>query len=245
MNIFHLILNAGPVAKFTLAVLLFFSVLTWAVIFVKWRQFRAAQRGLEELSRLAERSPDLPDFAHKMKRYKHSPAWRVARLLLAEVARLRAEGALPAEKELFALWLEMFIKRLGRHLAVGLKQELFALKEGLPFLAIAGNSSPFIGLFGTVWGIMAAFERIGLKGNASLATVAPGIAEALIATALGLFAAIPASIAYNFFVARLEALEERLTEVGERVILLVEKEFMREITAPEEETSFDEEGPHE
>jgi len=240
LNLFHLLLSAGPVAKVTLLVLILFSVLTWAVIFLKWRQFRAAGKGLSELSRLAEKSLDLADFATKMRRYKHSSAWNVARFILAEVARLKAEGSLPEEKELFALWLEMFIKRLNRHLNIARERELLPLREGLSFLAIAGNSTPFIGLFGTVWGIMTAFQQIGVKGSASLATVAPGIAEALIATALGLFAAIPASMAYNFFMARLEIFETKLQEVGELVILLVEKEFLREI-ATEEEAMFDEE----
>ncbi len=239
MNLFHLLLTAGPVAKLTILILLSLSVFTWAVIFLKWRQFREAQKGLSELSRLAEKSSDLADFAVKIRRFKHSSAWNVARFILAEVARLKAEGSLPEEKELFALWLEMFIKRLNRHLNIARERELLPLRQGLSFLAIAGNSSPFIGLFGTVWGIMTAFQQIGLKGNATLATVAPGIAEALIATALGLFAAIPASMAYNFFVARLEIFETKLHEIGELVILLVEKEFLREITA-EEETEFDE-----
>lgn len=239
MNLFRLLLAAGPVAKATLLILFLFSVLTWAIIFLKWRQFRKAGHGLAEFSRQAEKSLDLTDLAGKMKRFKHSSAWNVARFILAEVVRLKAEGSLPAEKELFALWLEMFIKRLNRHLHIARERELLSLREGLSFLAIAGNSTPFIGLFGTVWGIMTAFHQIGLKGNASLATVAPGIAEALIATALGLFAAIPASMAYNFFTARLELFETRLNEVGELVILLVEKEFLREITT--EEDVFDEE----
>jgi len=240
LNLLHLILTAGPVAKIVLLILIVFSVATWTVIFVKWRQFKTAEKGLKELSSLAEKGLDLADFAHKIKRYKFSPAWKVTRLLLGEVARLRTEGALPTRKELFALWLEMFIKRLNRQLAVGCSRELHPLKEGLPFLAIVGNSAPFIGLFGTVWGIMSAFQQIGLKGSATLATVAPGIAEALIATALGLFAAIPASMAYNFFAVKLDSFEERLNELGELVILLVEKEFMREILC-EGEPLFDEE----
>jgi len=240
LNLFHLLLSAGPVAKLTLLLLILFSVLTWAVIFLKWRQFKIAGQGLSELCQLAEKSSNLGDLASKMRRYRHSAAWKVARFILAEVARLKAEGSLPEEKELFALWLEMFIKRLNRHLAIARERELLPLREGLSFLAIAGNSAPFIGLFGTVWGIMTAFQQIGFKGNATLATVAPGIAEALIATALGLFAAIPASMSYNFFVARLEIFETKLQEVGELVILLVEKEFLREITS-EEETTFDEE----
>ncbi|NPB09327.1 MAG: Tol-Pal system subunit TolQ [Thermodesulfobacteria bacterium] len=229
MNLIVLVLQAGPVAKFTMLILLAISVVTWAVIFIKWREFRRAEAGLSELTLAAERLGSLGDFAAKIKKFRHLPGGELARALLVEVARLRAEGLLPQEKSLFALWLEMFIKRLSRYLGIVRERELLKLRRYLAFLAVAGNSSPFIGLFGTVWGIMSAFHRIGLKGSASLATVAPGIAEALVATALGLFAAIPAAMAYNFFVARLERVEARLTELGELILLLVEREFMREV----------------
>jgi len=228
LNLIALVFHAGPVAKFTLLVLLSLSVFTWAVIFLKWREFRRAESGLSELSLLAEKGSSLAEFTSRIKKFRHLPGGELTRAVLVEVARLRAEGLLPQDKSLFALWLEMFTKRLTRYLAVVRERELLKLRRYLAFLAVAGNSSPFIGLFGTVWGIMSAFHRIGLKGSASLATVAPGIAEALVATALGLFAAIPASMAYNFFVARLERVEARLTELGELVLLLVEREFMRE-----------------
>ncbi|AEH45154.1 MotA/TolQ/ExbB proton channel [Thermodesulfatator indicus DSM 15286] len=234
MNLWYLIFQAGLVAKLTMLVLLFMSIGTWAVIFLKWRQFKQATRGLGELSLIAEKSVSCQELATKLRRYKKSSGWNIARYLLGELVRLRSESALPAKKELFALWLEMFIKRLNRYLNVARERELVTLKEGLSFLAITGNSAPFIGLFGTVWGIMTAFHHIGLKGSASLATVAPGIAEALIATALGLFAAIPASTAYNYFAARLETIDTRLNELGEVIILLIEKEFMHEITDNEE-----------
>jgi biopolymer transport protein TolQ len=228
-NIIQLVLEAGPVAKLTLLFLLLISFLTWAVIYVKWREFRRAEEGLRELSYLAEKGKNTSELASQLRRFRHLTGGHLVRSILVEVARLRAEGALPAERTLYALWLELFVKRLSRYLSVVKERELLRLRRYLAFLAVAGNSSPFIGLFGTVWGIMSAFHRIGLKGSASLATVAPGIAEALVATALGLFAAIPASIAYNFFVARLERVEARLNELGELVILLVEKDFLREV----------------
>jgi len=233
LNLLVLVLQAGPVAKLTLALLLGISVLTWAVIFLKWREFQRAESGLSELSLLAEKVTNLAEFTARIKKFRRLPAGELSRALLVEVARLRAEGLLPREKSLFALWLEMFVKRLTRYQAVMREREILKLRRYLAFLAVAGNSSPFIGLFGTVWGIMSAFHRIGLKGSASLATVAPGIAEALVATALGLFAAIPASMAYNFFVARLERIEARFTELGELVLLLVEREFLREVRGEE------------
>jgi len=229
LNLLTLVLEAGPIAKLTLAVLLFISFMTWAVIYLKWREFRRAEEGLKELAHEAEKGRSTTDLAKHLKKFRHLPGGHLVKAVLVEVARLRAEGALPEEKTVFALWLEMFVKRLSRYLSVIKEREIIRLRRYLAFLAVAGNSSPFIGLFGTVWGIMSAFHRIGLKGSASLATVAPGIAEALVATALGLFAAIPAGMAYNFFMARLERIEARLTELGELVILLVEKDFIREI----------------
>ncbi len=236
LNLLSLILEAGPIAKVTLALLLFISFLTWAVIYLKWREFRRAEEDLKALTRQAEKGRTTGDLSKRLKKFRDFTGGQLVRTLLIEMARLRAEGALPQEKTVFALWLEMFIKRLSRYLLVVRERELIRLKRYLAFLAVAGNSSPFIGLFGTVWGIMSAFHRIGLKGSASLATVAPGIAEALVATALGLFAAIPAGMAYNFFTARLERIEAKLTELGELVILLVEREFIHEIQSLKQET---------
>lgn len=224
MNLWLLVIHAGPVAKLTLLILVLISVGTWAVIFLKWRELRRAEGVLLELSATVERCEDCVALAGKLRRYRQTAGWRLARALLTELARWRAEG----RGHLSVSWLGAFLRRLSRRLVVARERELLGLRRYLPFLAVAGNSSPFIGLFGTVWGIMSAFHDIGLKGSASLATVAPGIAEALVATSLGLFAAIPAAVAYNFFTARLEGLEARLQEVGELILLLIEKELWRE-----------------
>ena len=224
MNLWLLIFQAGPVAKLTLLFLIFISIGTWAVIFLKWREFQKIEKELTGLSREIERSEGCVALAARLRRYRQTAGWRVVRALLTEFAKWRAEG----DGNLSAMWFESFFRRLSRQMVVAKERELLNLRRYLPFLAVAGNSSPFIGLFGTVWGIMSAFHDIGLKGSASLATVAPGIAEALVATALGLFAAIPAAVAYNFFTAHLERLETRLNELGELVLLLVEKDLWRE-----------------
>ncbi len=234
MNLWMLIFQAGPVAKLTLLILLLISLGTWAVIFLKWCQLRQAEAGLISSAELAERCKDSTELVSKMRSYRKSSAWRVIKEILTEVAKLKAEGLWPTGP---GFGLEILMKRLARRLGIAKEKELLVLRTYLPFLAMAGNSSPFIGLFGTVWGIMSAFHHIGLKGSASLATVAPGIAEALVATAMGLFAAIPAAIAYNFFTARLERLEARLQELGELVLLLVEKDLLRELIKPLEDQS--------
>ncbi len=234
MNLWMLIFRAGPVAKLTLFILLLISFGTWAVIFLKWRQLCQAEADLISSAELAERCKNSTELVSKMRSYRKSSAWRVIKEILTEAAKLRAEGLWPKGP---GFSLEILMKRLARRLGIAKEKELLVLRTYLPFLAMAGNSSPFIGLFGTVWGIMSAFHHIGLKGSASLATVAPGIAEALVATAMGLFAAIPAAIAYNFFTARLERLEARLQELGELVLLLVEKDLLRELIKPLEDQS--------
>ncbi len=227
MNLLELVLQVGVVAKFTLILLGLISIGTWAVIFFKWRQMRKAESGLLTMAELVEESKNCVEFASNMRDFKETSGWRLARALLAETARLRSDGFFSDRSFVSASLIDVFIKRLSRRLTVVKERELLLLRSYLPFLAMAGNSSPFIGLFGTVWGIMSAFHHIGLRGSASLATVAPGIAEALVATAFGLFAAIPAASAYNLFTARLERLETRLQELGELVLLLVERDILR------------------
>jgi biopolymer transport protein TolQ len=120
------------------------------------------------------------------------------------------------------VWLET----LERSLNKGIQEELAAMERTLPFLATTGNAAPFIGLFGTVWGIMRSFHSIGLKGSASLATVAPGISEALVATAAGLAAAIPAVIAFNGFMSWMGRLEIQLRGFSNDFLNTVERQLL-------------------
>ncbi len=220
MNIWILILQAGPVAKLTMVILFLISLGAWTIIFFKWREFSRNEQTLQDLVDTIEEAGDCISLVSKLKSFRKTPGWRVVRALLNEWVRFRAEKVTPS-----APVSEAFLRRLSKLVPLCIERELLLLRQGLTYLAVAGNSSPFIGLFGTVWGIMSAFHDIGLKGSASLATVAPGIAEALIATALGLFAAIPAAMAYNFFTARLERLEVYLQEVGTLTLMLVDKEL--------------------
>ncbi len=226
MNLLTLILQAGPVAKVVMVLLLAISVGAWAVIWFKWQELRRTESLLYELSKTIEHAEDSVSLAGKLRAFRKTAGGRIVRGVLGELARFRAQGGLDSTTA-----LESFLRRLSRLSVLYKERELLNLRQGLSFLAVAGNSSPFIGLFGTVWGIMSAFHDIGLKGSATLATVAPGIAEALIATALGLFAAIPAAVAYNFFTARLERLDVLLEEIGTLTLILVEKELQQEQAA--------------
>lgn len=200
-SVLELVLSAGPVAKGVLIVLLLFSIVSWALIVEKWWQFQRVRRqsvAFLKVFREGRRSAAVVGAARKL---RESP---LANLYLAgyhEVAGISeiADRVLDeAEEGLSPARLDAAQRALRR--ASG--QEVARLERYLPFLATTASATPFIGLFGTVWGVITAFHGIGQQGSASLAVVAPGISEALIATAAGLGAAIPAVMGYNFFVSR-------------------------------------------
>ena len=193
----ELIWEASWLVQWVILLLVFFSVVSWAAIFSKFRELKAATRTSEDfMDSYRERSGQaLEELAIGM---KSSPLARL--FLTAYRRRLEIGGSLPLDPEAKEL--------LRSHITWSAQAELHRLEARLTFLATTASAPPFIGLFGTVVGIINAFGGIGVAGSASLAVVAPGIAEALIATALGLFAAIPATIFYNIFVGRLKVLQE-------------------------------------
>ncbi len=179
-SVLSLIIHAGYIVKGVLFILLFFSVVSWAIIFFKQRYFSKANKESEQFLRLYRANRDPRSIYKGTKSLSLSPISNVFRSVYTDEANRD-----PGE-----------IKRLLRRYET---LESVKLERYLNFLATTGSTAPFIGLFGTVWGIMNSFHGIGSAGSASLAIVAPGIAEALIATAVGLAAAIPAVIAYNYY----------------------------------------------
>lgn len=206
-SILQLILQAGYIVKAVLILLLFFSVMSWAITFFKQRYFSKANKESAEFLRIYRVKRDSKSLYYATKNLSLSPIANVFKSVYADKAnRDQSE-----------------IKRLFRRYET---LESVKLEKYLNFLATTGTTTPFIGLFGTVWGIMNSFQGIGAAGSASLAVVAPGIAEALIATAAGLAAAIPAVIAYNYYLSMArkmiiemedfsEDLLELFTEAGE------------------------------
>jgi biopolymer transport protein TolQ len=202
-GILALVWNAGPIAKLVLLVLVGFSVVSWALIVEKAWQFRKVRRQTFEFLRVF-RDARRPSSGHSAARkLRQSPLAQLYFAAYQEVAGIPEvldkvlddlDDGLNAER------LEAVNRALRRAAAL----EVARLEHYLPFLATTASATPFIGLFGTVWGVMAAFHGIGAQGSASLAVVAPGISEALIATAAGLGAAIPAVIGYNYFVNRVK-----------------------------------------
>ncbi|HML54210.1 MAG TPA: MotA/TolQ/ExbB proton channel family protein [Solidesulfovibrio magneticus] len=191
--------GATGVAKAVLALLVLMSVASWAVMYGKWRSLVAARRGVSRLTDQVLEASSLAEAAETIDVLAGPSLKRMTSLGFKEFTRLSLSG--DAEK-----LVADNVRRILRH---GIAEEIRVLSRALPFLAIAANSAPFIGLFGTVWGIMHSFHAIGQMKSASLATVAPGISEALIATAVGLAVAIPASVAYNIFLGMIESLESQ------------------------------------
>jgi biopolymer transport protein TolQ len=202
VDVIGLMLQASWVVKLVLLLLAGFSVFSWAIILFKWRELRRAEQDSDAFLEVYHEGS--LDAAYEAAReLDQSPLAAVFLAGYAEVNRMaRYTGKAVGEA------LDSTQRRaLSRHIQWTASSEGLRLEKRLSFLATVGSATPFIGLFGTVIGIVNAFEGIGRSGSASLAVVAPGIAEALIATAVGLFAAIPATIAYNYFVGELRALQ--------------------------------------
>jgi biopolymer transport protein TolQ len=198
--------SLGAVSKVVLLLLFIFSVVSWAIILTKWRAFRTADRGDLHFMSLLAKSRDLHDLYRQMRHLEASPAAVVFEGVMDRLAGLRNDGQDGA-----GVVDRHVIERTATHLS---QSQLSRLEAYLPFLATTGNITPFVGLLGTVMGIIDAFREIGAQGTASIAAVAPGVAEALIATAAGLFTAIPAVIAYNYFLTRIRRTAFRLDTVA-------------------------------
>lgn len=199
-EIVSLLWQSGPVAKLVLAILLGFSIFSWAIIVSKWGLFRRAQTQSARFIRAFRKAQRLQDIATVADQFKPSPLVTVFESGFEEYRRQTASGT-PLDRKIVA------IQRAGQ---IAASEELTRLERRLPWLATTGAVTPFIGLFGTVWGIIDAFHGLGTAGAATLRAVAPGISEALITTAMGLFAAIPAVIAYNL-------LNNQIREFGSRM----------------------------
>ncbi len=225
--------DAGPVVKMVLFILIGFSVTSWTIIFIKFRFFRNARLETDyfldlfwdttELTNIYKESQDLP----------YSPIAQMFKRGYAELIRIKKlqqgnGGTKGTEHNGISETVERALRRATIH-------ENSRMAKAVAFLATTGNTAPFIGLFGTVWGIMDSFNEIALMKSVSLAVVAPGIAEALIATAVGLVAAIPAVIAFNFFSSKSEALGAEMEIFSADFISLVVRQSIKGKIVTDEE----------
>jgi biopolymer transport protein TolQ len=218
----QLIARAGLVAKGVLVILLLFSIVSWAIILYKGVVLHRAHTHSQVFIDIFRRSAKFSEVNSVCAQLRASPLVGVFQAGYAEVnqqVRSMAPGNAGARPTVRSL------ESLSRALARAATVEQTRIERRLSFLATTASVTPFVGLFGTVWGIMNAFEAIGGSGSASLAVVAPGISEALVTTAMGLAAAIPAAVFYNFFSSRLRVLSAMLDDFALEFLNIVERNF--------------------
>ena len=209
-----MIAEAGPLSWSVLAILLVLSLLSWTIIFSKWSRFRNAKLANGQFLRAFRKAGGLQAVALAMEQFRTSPLVTVFDFGYSEVDRqVKAKGTLTNKLA------------LERSLQLGIGEEIARLERNMNWLATTASVAPFIGLFGTVFGIIRAFSAIGQAGSASLRAVAPGISEALIATAFGLAAAIPAAVFYNYFGHTIREFGARMEDFSLEFMNLTERSF--------------------
>lgn len=216
-----LLLNAGIVVKCVLILLMLFSVISWGIILFKFIQVHKANSESERFMDFFWKSKRFDTIASQVDRFANSPLTVLFNEGYSELKKV-VEGHGTPDATGMSTDLGG-VENVSRALRRASNSELTRLEKYLTFLATTGSTSPFIGLFGTVWGIMTAFEGIGKTGSASLAVVAPGIAEALIATAIGLVAAIPAVMAYNHFQHKIRVLINDMDSFSTEFLNIVQR----------------------
>ena len=186
-TLWKLFLRADFVVKFVIILLIACSIFSWALIFDKFRLFKNINRSIEDFEKKFWKAKSAESFNNSLPVNSKDPAVLIFKTAMAELLKTKRQSSTAQ------------VARVGRILEIATDTEMRKVEKNFTFLATVGSTAPFIGLFGTVWGIMNSFQSIAISRNTSLAIVAPGIAEALFATALGLLAAIPAVVAYNKF----------------------------------------------
>jgi biopolymer transport protein TolQ len=222
-----MVIGAGPVVQLVLYILVLFSVFSWGIIFYKLRQVRVARRQSQRFIEIFWDTKNLTTIHTTSQELKQSPVAQVFRSGYQELVRLtRAKRQNnPGEAEITT---ELGgIDNVERAMKRAANQEITRLERALTFLATTASATPFIGLFGTVWGIMTAFRGLSVTQSSSIQAVAPGIAEALVATATGLVAAIPAVVAYNHFARQIRVLSAEMENFSSEFLNIAERHFLK------------------
>jgi biopolymer transport protein TolQ len=213
-SIWEAIKHPKPVSLVVLLALLAFSLLSWTIVFSKWSRFRQARESSRQFLRAFRKAPALDSVAVASEQFRTSPLVTVFDFGYSEVERqIKVRGAVTNKLS------------LERSLQLGMSEEVARLERSMNWLATTATISPFIGLFGTVLGIIDAFQGLGQAGSASLRAVAPGIADALIATAAGLAAAIPAAVFYNYFGTIIREFGARMEDFSLEFMNLLERKY--------------------
>ena len=206
-SLFSLFLKADIIVKTVIISLILCSVYSWAVIIEKYRLFKKINKSSEEFEEKFWNSKSAENFYNSLPNNLEDPMSLVFQNAMENLLKRKSKTNLS--------------ERMTAFLEGGIEKEMSKIEKGFTFLATVGSTAPFIGLFGTVWGIMNSFQSIAISRNTSLAIVAPGIAEALFATALGLLAAIPAVVAYNKFNTDAKKYSEKLENFSKRFLTII------------------------
>ncbi len=224
------VLGAGPVVQGLLFLMIALSVISWAIIITKRRQLSLMQTANELFVEAFWKSQSLEDMGARAKDFENSNVARVFTAAFQELQRIAEKtlGANSGDIGSNAGTRLTGLDNLERTLRKSTDSEIAKAEANLSFLATVGSTAPFIGLLGTVIGIMTSFQNIASSGSASLAVVAPGISEALFATAVGLFAALPAVAGYNYFVGRVRKIEMEVASFGSDFLNVAKRNFFKE-----------------
>lgn len=220
-----LVLQSGFIAKLVLLALMIASVLSWSVIFMKHKSLKIARKESQAFLNTFWYGQDLEDIYAKSEQYTRSPVAAVFKAGFKELKKLSQISEGTSDKP--DLLKNDGLDNISRALNRATMSEIGNLESAVGLLATVASATPFIGLFGTVWGIMSSFQGIGATGSANLAVVAPGISEALITTAAGLAAAIPAVMFYNYFVGRIKTLGTEMDVFSQDFLNIVQRSLMK------------------
>jgi biopolymer transport protein TolQ len=216
-GLWNMISGAGPMVKFVLLLLLAFSVVSWGIIAFKMMMLRKIEKETTAYYDLFWEKRQFALIFNASKNFTSTPLKSLFVSIYNELSSAKKDEIQKIQRE----DMDRFQRILKKTTAI----EAAKLEYAVGFLATTGNTAPFIGLFGTVWGIMASFRSIGAKGAASLAVVAPGISEALVATAMGLLAAIPAVVGYNHLITRTGRIVEEMDNFSTDLLNIIEKQI--------------------
>lgn len=221
ISVLNLLIQADIIVQIVILTLVFASLFSWALIFDKILKFRVLKKRSDEFEEYFENGAKIEEVFNKTKNNDNHPLARIFLACIKEwklnnIKQIISDGS---DKK------SALKERLINAMTVATNRSLIKLEAGLNYMAIIGSSAPFVGLFGTVWGILNSFQSIAVSKNTSLAVVAPGIAESLLATAIGLFAAIPAVFFYNVFTAKINQFNERANNFSLLLINALSKEL--------------------
>jgi len=208
-SLIHLFLRADFIVKGVIIMLIAASIYSWALIFDKYKLFKKIEKSTNSFEEKFWKSRSAENFYNNLTNRDKNPLANIFQSAMAELVKTKSKSS------------SVQLARVSRIIEISANREINIIEKNFTFLATVGSTAPFIGLFGTVWGIMNSFQSIAISRNTSLAIVAPGIAEALFATALGLLAAIPAVVAYNKFTSDSRKYSGRIENFSKRFLSII------------------------